>query len=72
MIKEDGELLTVSEVASLLKVPVSWVYERCREGATNPLPHFKLGKYLRFRNSALLEYMDDFRRGESRGPVRKA
>ena len=31
-IKEDEELMTVGEVARLLKAPVSWVYERCREG----------------------------------------
>ncbi len=72
MTQEDGELLTVDEVASLLKVPPSWVYERCRSGATHPLPHFKLGKYLRFRKSSLLAYMDDFRRGDSKGMSHKA
>ena len=72
MIRDDGELLTVDDVAGLFKVPVSWVYERCRAGAINPLPHLKLGKYLRFRKSALLEYMDDSRRGDSMGPSKKA
>ncbi len=32
VIKEGEELMTVGEVAHLLKIPVSWVYERCREG----------------------------------------
>jgi len=32
VIKEGEELITVGEVVRLLKVPVSWVYERCREG----------------------------------------
>ena len=68
----DGELLTVNEVASLFRVPTSWVYERCREGATNPLPHLKLGKYLRFSKSDLLEYMENLRRGNLKGPDRKA
>ncbi len=68
----DGELLTVNEVASLFRVPTSWVYERCREGATNPLPHLKLGKYLRFSKSDLLEYMENLRRGDSKKPDRKA
>jgi hypothetical protein len=44
VIKEDEELMTVGEVARLFKVPVSCVYERCREGTPNPLPHLKLGK----------------------------
>lgn len=71
MIKEDGELLTVSEVAKLLKVPLSWVYERCREGASNRLPHLKLGKYLRFSKTELFEYMENHHR-DSRDPDRKA
>jgi len=29
------ELLTVSEVAAALKVPVSWVYERTRRSGTD-------------------------------------
>ena len=70
--KEDAELLTVNDVARLLKVPISWVYERCREGATNPLPHLKLGKYLRFSKSSLFEYMDHSRRGDSKTPDRNA
>ncbi len=72
MTKVDSELLTVNEVASLFRVPTSWVYERCREGASNPLPHLKLGKYLRFSKSDLFEYMENLRRGDSKGPDRKA
>ena len=64
----DDELLTVEEVAQLLKVPTSWVYERCRASAQDPLPHIKLGKYLRFRNSDLLLYLEKLRRGDSHKP----
>jgi excisionase family DNA binding protein len=45
------ELLTVEEVAALLKVSKSWVYEhtRCRGGPRSErLPHVKVGKYVRF------------------------
>jgi excisionase family DNA binding protein len=52
------ELLTVSEVAAALKVPVSWVYERTRRSGTDQIPHFKLGKYLRFRWTAVREWLD--------------
>lgn len=52
------ELLTVSEVAAALKVPVSWVYERTRRSGTDQIPHFKLGKYLRFRWAAVREWLD--------------
>ena len=72
VIKEDEELMTVGEVARLLKVPVSWVYERCRTGTANPLPHLKLGKYLRFSRSALFAYIEGLRRGDSGGTIRKS
>ena len=42
------ELMTVSEIAQFLKVPVSWVYERTRRVGIEQIPHLKLGKYLRF------------------------
>ncbi len=45
------ELLTVDEVATIFKVPVSWVYERTRRRETERIPHKKLGKYLRFVES---------------------
>jgi excisionase family DNA binding protein len=48
------ELLTVSETAKLLKVPPSWVYERTRRRGTDQIPHFKLGKYLRFSKTDVL------------------
>jgi excisionase family DNA binding protein len=55
------ELLTVSEVAAALKVPVSWVYERTRRSGTDQIPHFKLGKYLRFRWTAVREWLDSLK-----------
>jgi hypothetical protein len=50
-------LLTVHEVADLLQVPVSWVYERTRRHGAEQLPHFKLGKYLRFEARTLVEFI---------------
>jgi excisionase family DNA binding protein len=68
----EDELLTAAEVAKFLRVPLSWVYERCREGAIDPLPHLKLGKYLRFRKTDLLAFVNSLRRGDSRDLSRKA
>ena len=59
---EPGALLTVHEVAEILKVPVSWVYEHTRKRGAARLPHFKLGKYLRFEEQALREFLDRERR----------
>ena len=45
------ELLTVDDVAALLKVSKSWVYEHTRSRTTpqsERLPYIKMGKYVRF------------------------
>jgi len=54
-------LLTVHEVAELLKVPVSWVYERTRRCGPERLPHMKLGKYLGFHREDVLGWLDECR-----------
>ena len=46
--KDTNHLLTVGEVAQLLQVPVSWVYEQTRRRCSNRIPGFRLGKYWRF------------------------
>lgn len=54
------DLLTVEEVAALLRVNKSWVYEhtRGREVATaDRLPHIKIGKYLRFDAQAVRAFV---------------
>jgi excisionase family DNA binding protein len=53
------ELLTVSEIAAFLKVPISWVYERTRRRAMERLPHVKLGKYLRFSMPQVKEWLQN-------------
>ena len=54
------ELLTVDEVAALLKVSRSWVYEHTRSCGTprsERLPHIKVGKYVRFEARALRAFI---------------
>ena len=38
-------LIGINEMAEKLDVPVSWLYSRTR---TNDIPHFKVGKYVKF------------------------
>jgi excisionase family DNA binding protein len=52
-----SDLMTVSEVAAFLKVPVSWVYERTRRRGIERIPHVKLGKYLRFSLPEIQEWL---------------
>jgi len=51
-------LLTIQDVAKLLRVPISWVYDRLRSKAANPLPGFKVGKYWRFKEAEILAWLD--------------
>lgn len=63
---QTGPLLTVQEVAELLKVPVSWIYERTRKSGLDRVPGFRLGKYWRFREADVLAWLDRQRTGATR------
>lgn len=56
------EILTPQEMAARLKVPVSWLYEQTRHRgrlrSSDPLPHRKMGRYLRFISGEVLEWLD--------------
>src|SRR5689334_12616981 len=43
----DSPLMTIHEVAQLLQVPSSWVYEHTRLRCANRIPGIRLGKYWR-------------------------
>jgi excisionase family DNA binding protein len=57
----DRDLMTVSETAEWLKVPVSWVYERSRKRGRERIPCIKLGKYLRFERGAVRAWVESLR-----------
>jgi excisionase family DNA binding protein len=55
------ELLTVEDVAAVLKVSKSWVYEHTRSRAiprAERLPHVKVGKYIRFEARSLRAFIE--------------
>jgi len=55
------ELLTVADVAALLKVSRSWVYEHTRSRGiprSERLPHIKIGKYVRFDPRAVRAFIE--------------
>ncbi len=59
MSREHGtsHLLTVQEVAALLRVPVSWVYGRMRRRSRERLPGYRLGKYWRFNEAEVRAWL---------------
>jgi excisionase family DNA binding protein len=50
----NGTLLTAAQVAKLLGVPKSWVYEQSRRGR---IPTVTLGRYRRYRLEAIDEWI---------------
>lgn len=53
--KEPDAILSPDQLAALLGVPKGWIYERVSLGE---IPHFKAGKYLRFRRSAIEKWIE--------------
>ena len=55
----NGSLLTAAQVAKLLGVPTSWVYEQSRRGR---IPTVTLGRYRRYRTEAIDEWLEELER----------
>lgn len=51
------KLLDIRELADRLRVPVSWVYDRTRLKGPEHIPHYKIGKYIRFKESEVATYL---------------
>ncbi len=60
VIPDGSTMLKVKEVAEMLRVPLSWIYDRTRTGQ---IPHFKCGKYLTFDKDEVLKWFQRFHRG---------
>ena len=54
---QNSELLTLDELAAILKVPRSWIYSHTRSTSRTRLPYIKVGKYLRFYESEVREFL---------------
>jgi excisionase family DNA binding protein len=57
-------LLTADQVAAMLQVTKAWVYAETRAGR---IPHVPLGRYVRYRRSAVLAWIAALERQSSRG-----
>ena len=54
------EVIDSQELAKRWGIPTSWVREQTRSRATDPLPHVRLGRYVRFEwgSPALIKWWD--------------
>jgi excisionase family DNA binding protein len=49
-------LLTPEELCSWLRIPRSWIYQHVHS-KTLPFAYIKVGRYVRFPESGILEYL---------------
>ena len=54
------DLLTADEVAALLRMTPAWVYAETRG---NRIPHMRLGRYFRYRRSAIEAWIREIETG---------
>ena len=59
------KLVDVREMAQILRVPESWLYERTRRGP-KAIPLVRLGKYVRFRPDEVVKFFEAQRGGGAR------
>lgn len=50
-------LITVQELAEILNVQVSWIYQRTSMGQ-EAIPHVKMGKYVRFDPQKVIDFFN--------------
>lgn len=63
---DDDKLIGPRELADQTGLPVSWIYSKAEAGV---LPHYKIGKYIRFRPSEVRTWLEAQRRGRIDGPA---
>jgi excisionase family DNA binding protein len=63
-----GGLLTADELAVLLGVPRTWVYEQSRAGR---IPTVTLGRYRRYRREAIEAWLQELETGVGDGRPRR-
>jgi len=62
----NGSLMSAGEVADLLGVPTSWVYEQSRRGR---IPTVTLGRYRRYRREAIEHWLEDLEKETGTGAL---
>jgi excisionase family DNA binding protein len=61
---ENEKLIGPGELSEQIGIPLSWIYAKAEAGI---LPHYKIGKYVRFRPSEVLAWIEAQRRGVNHG-----
>jgi excisionase family DNA binding protein len=51
-------VLTPEEVAQILRVSLTYVYEKSRRRQRNPIPVHRIGRYLRYNREEVLQWFE--------------
>jgi excisionase family DNA binding protein len=57
-------LIDIKELEKRTRLPRSWLYTQAAKGC---LPHYKCGKYLRFKVTEVEAWLERHRRGDQHG-----
>ena len=55
---ENQALVSIKEMAKILDVKPSWIYQRTMRGKA-AIPHIKVGKYVRFKPEEVMKFLQD-------------
>jgi excisionase family DNA binding protein len=64
---DPNDILTPEELAERLKVKRIWIFEMTRQRQRNPIPHYKVGRYLRFNWKDVGAWLESTKEGTMYG-----
>ena len=56
-------LLDINQLAERLNLKKSWVYDQTRRRTRGTIPHFRVGKHLRFNEAEVRAWIEKTKRG---------
>ena len=60
-------LLTPEELRGKLNTQISWIYSKSRQKGPDAIPVIRVGKYLRFRLSEVLDWLEQQNKERNNG-----
>jgi excisionase family DNA binding protein len=63
MVVDPKDIITPDELAERLKMSRRWISEMTRKRQRNPIPHYKVGRYLRFNWQDVCAWLESTKEG---------